>query len=106
MGLTAAMLKIRDSDARMNAPATRPVMYGYRTMSTLHCSSTSFGYMKPCTPAGPIFAPLPHRPVQVLVVDLGARGHVRLENLHIVVSQELMHRVGGVLQIGQFPRAR
>src|SRR5271157_6247860 len=105
MGLTAAMLKIRDSDARMNAPATRPVMYGYRTMSTLHCSSTSFGYMKPCTP-GAIFAPLPHRPVQVLVIDLCARGHVRLENLHVVVAQERMHRVGGVLQVGQLARAR
>ena len=43
VGLTASTLKTRSSEARMNAPATRPVMNGYRTMSTLHWSSSSFG---------------------------------------------------------------
>src|SRR6516225_5387868 len=40
---------MRSKEARMNAPATSPVMKGYRTMRTLHWSSTSFGYMKPST---------------------------------------------------------
>ena len=49
-GRTASTLNTRSSDARMKAPATSPVMKGYRTMRTLHWSSTSFGYMKPSTP--------------------------------------------------------
>ena len=50
------------------------------------------------------FAPLSHRAVQVLVVDLGFGGHVRLQHLHLVVAQEFVHGVLGVLEIHKLPR--
>src|SRR5947209_326938 len=101
------MLKTRAREARMNAPATRPVMYGYRTMSTLHCSSISLGYMKPCTPGiiAVIMSPLPHRSVEIFIEDLRPCRHLRLQHLHVVRAQKFVHRVGGVLQIRKLARA-
>src|SRR5208337_4704961 len=74
-------------------------------MRTLHCSSTSFGYMKPSTPAIIASLPLSHSAVQVLVVDLGLGGHVRLQYLDLVVAQDLVHRVLGILEIHQQARS-
>src|SRR5208283_6208618 len=73
-------------------------------MRTLHCSSTSFGYMKPSTPAIIASLPLSHSAVQVLVVDLGLGSHVRLQYLDLVVAQDFVHRVLGVLEIHQQAR--
>src|SRR5579864_4482063 len=87
-------------------------------MSTLHCSSTSFGYMKPSTgictillrvpgetprdsgrPAGLPY--LSNRTVHAVVENLRSGRHVRLENLHCVRSQELVNRIFGILQVGE-----
>src|SRR5581483_4470182 len=104
VGRTTCTLNTRSSDARMKAPATSPVMNGYSTMRMLHWSSTSFGYMNPCTPPMPSSRSA-NRAVEPVVVRLRARRHLRLQHVHGVRPQELVHRIGGVLQIGQPPRA-
>src|SRR4051812_45191883 len=96
----------------MKAPATRPVMNGYSTMRMLHWSSTSLGYMNPCTPGmtcllGETARPsLPNGPVETVVIDLGAGRHLRLQDLDWMRAQELVHRIGRVLEIRDLPRAR
>src|ERR1035441_8206091 len=75
-------------------------------MSTLHCNSTSFGYMKPSTPGIIIRSYSAHRAIQMLVVDLGSRGHVRFQDLDFVGAQDFVDGVFGVLEIHQLPRAR
>src|SRR5512135_1788415 len=79
-------------------------------MRMLHWSSTSLGYMNPWTagntlPIG-VLRLLPHRAVEAVVVDLGARRHLRLQHEHVVLAQELMDRVLFVLQVAELPRAR
>ena len=103
----------------MKAPATRLVRNGYKTIRTLHCSSTWLGYMKPSTPG--ITRPLSTRPVternhhrtetsshcaiEAVVHDLGVSGHVRLQNLDAVRFQKLVDRVVGILEVGQLAGA-
>src|ERR1035441_6101478 len=70
-------------------------------MSTLHCSSTSFGYMKPSTPGIINRSYLADFAVQVFVVDLGSRGHVRFQDLDLVGAQDFVDRVFGILEIHQ-----
>src|ERR1035437_3044269 len=107
VGLTAATLKTRSSDARMKAPATRPVVNGYRTMRMLHWSSTSLGYMYPWMAwRMPSSISLPHGPVEGVVEDLRARGHLGLEDMHLVRSEELVDRIPRVLEIDELTRAR
>src|ERR1035441_9959387 len=67
-------------------------------MSTLHCNSTSFGYMKPSTPGIIIRSYSAHRAIQVLVINLGSRGHVRFQDLDFVGAQDF---VDGVLRASQ-----
>src|SRR5262245_53363781 len=43
-GSSALTSNTRTSDAMMNAPATRPVMYGYTTINVLQSSVCSLGY--------------------------------------------------------------
>src|SRR5262245_48047358 len=43
-GSSAFTSNTRTNDAMMNAPATRPVMYGYTTISVLQSSVCSLGY--------------------------------------------------------------
>src|SRR6185437_12016854 len=93
----------RSSDARMNAPATNPVKNGYRTIRTLHCSSTSLGYMNPSVNG--TRSSLSHRAVKAVVVELGLRCQVRLQHLNFVCPQKLVNGVLGVLEVGQLPRA-
>src|SRR5262245_11670240 len=69
----------------------------------LHCSSVSLGYMKPSTP-GIMISSLSHRSVQVLVVDLGFGGHLWFQNGDLVVAQEGVHGILGVLEVHQLPR--
>src|ERR1051326_5739934 len=71
-------------------------------MRTLHWSSTSFGYMKPSTPG---IIELPHRHIQVLVLDLGIRGHVGLEDLYLVVLHKVVNGVLGIFEVDQLARA-
>src|SRR5215469_2439894 len=73
-------------------------------MSTLHCSSTSLGYMKPSTP-GIITRSLSHCSIQVFVVDLGLGCHIWLQYLYLVVAQKLVHRVLGIFEIHQLAGA-
>src|ERR1035437_11071238 len=68
-----------------------------------HCNSISLGYMKPSTP-GIIVRSSSHRTVQVFVIELRSGGHVRLQHLHLVVAQELVYGVFGVLEIHQLAR--
>src|SRR5690349_6941621 len=105
VGRTASTRNTRSRDARTNAPATRPVMNGYSTISTDHCSSTSFGYMKPSTP-GIIHWLLSDGPVQVLVVHLRLGSHLRLQNGDLVVAQEFVDRVVGILEVDKLARLR
>src|ERR1039457_5800538 len=70
-------------------------------MSTLHCSSTSFGYMKPSTPGIINRSYSADLAIQVLIVDLGSRGHIRFQDLDLVVAQDFVDRVLGVLEIHQ-----
>src|ERR1039457_1250808 len=70
-------------------------------MSTLHCSSTSFGYMKPSTPGIINRSYSAHCAIQILVVDLGSRGHVRFQNLDLAGAQDFVDRVFGALEIHQ-----
>src|ERR1700693_147445 len=108
----------------MHAPATSPVRNGYSTIRTLHCSSISFGYMKPSTPDISVTSLLAvskhsshylsrclsrwssHGTIQSVVKHLGVSRHVRFQNLHAMGFQELVNRVVGILQVGQLPRAR
>src|SRR5208282_218810 len=108
----------------MNAPATNPVRNGYNTISTLHWSSISFGYMKPSTPFISVARLLAaskhssrcyphrssrwssHRTIQAVVKHLGVSRHVRFQHLHAMGFQELVNRVVGILQVGQLPRTR
>src|SRR5947208_13807777 len=71
-------------------------------MRTLHWSSTSLGYMKPSTPG---IIELPHRHIQVLVLDLGIGGHVGLEDLNLVVLHKVVNGVLGILEIDQLTGA-
>src|SRR6266545_6439804 len=75
------------------------------TMRMLHWSSTSLGYMKPSTPGMSPFL-LSHRAVQAVVVDLGAGGHLRLQDLHGMIAEELMDRIFRIIEIPQHPRSR
>src|ERR1039458_2295498 len=70
-------------------------------MSTLHCSSTSFGYMKPSTPGIINRSYSADLAIQVLVVDLGSRGHVRFQDLDLAGAQNFVDRVFGVFEIHQ-----
>src|ERR1035438_10231744 len=98
---------MRTSDARMNAPATSPVMNGYKTISTLHWSTISFGYMKPSTPfisprsssesTSSSHPSSTHRAVQTVVEDLRAGGHLGFQHLYAVGPQELVDGVLGIL---------
>src|SRR5271165_4143586 len=107
VGFTSCTWKTRSSEARMNAPATRPVRNGYRTISTLHWSSTSFGYMKPSTPGiivnRLLIAPAvsrrssSHRTIQVVVKHLGMGRHVGFQDLNVVGLQEFVNRVARIL---------
>jgi hypothetical protein len=45
---------------------------------------------------------LSHAAVEILVVDFGASGHVRLQHLDGVLTQELMHGVAGFLRSASF----
>src|SRR4051794_12582151 len=89
----------------MNAPATSPVRNGYSTISTLHWSSISLGYMNPSV-NGTGSSSLSHRAVQAVVVELGLRRQVRLQHLHAVGPQKFVDRVFGVFQVRQLARAR
>src|SRR5271157_86077 len=110
VGLTACTWKTRSSEARMNAPATSPVRKGYSTISTLHWSSISLGYMKPSTPGISVTSllvaskPSSHRTIQAGVKDLGVGRHVRFQDLDAMGFQELVNRVVGILQVRQLPR--
>src|SRR5262249_21120904 len=73
-------------------------------MRRLHWSSTSLGYMNPSTP-GIIDSPLPDRPIQVLVIDLGLSGHIGLQNFDLVDAQKLVHGILRIFEIDQLPRA-
>src|SRR5512143_312100 len=76
-------------------------------MRMLHWSSTSLGYMYPCTALRrPSSISLPHRPVEGVVEELRARGHLGLEDVHLVRSQELVDRVPRVLEVDELARAR
>src|SRR5438105_12561656 len=88
----------------MNAPATRPVMNGYRTMRMLHWSSISFGYMKPCT-LGTAFL-LAHGAVEAVVEHLRVCRHLRLQHMHHVRPQDLVNPVARVLEVAQVAPAR
>src|SRR5258708_6382574 len=50
--------------------------------------------------------PLSNSPVQRFVIDLGAGGHVRLQDLYAVVLQKLVYRVFRVLQVHQLTAPR
>src|ERR1035437_1788308 len=60
--------------------------------------------MNPSTP-GIIASLLSHRAVEVVVVDLGAGCHVRLQDLFLVVAQVFVDRILGVLEVHQLPGA-
>src|SRR5512140_3280970 len=73
-----------------------------------HWSSTSFGYMKPSTPASicSIVASLPDRPVESVVEDLRPGRHLRFQDLDLVGLQELVNGVVRILQVAQPARSR
>ena len=48
---------------------------------------------------------LPHRAIQIVVEDLGAGGHLRLQHLDVVGLQECVDGVVWILQVGQLARA-
>src|ERR1035437_3185422 len=77
-------------------------------MRMLHWSSTSFGYMKPSTPASicSIVASLPDGPVKSVVEDLRPGRHLRLQDVDLVVLEEFVNGVVRVLEIAQLARAR
>src|SRR5512140_3351167 len=74
-------------------------------MRMLHWSSTSFGYMKPSTPARmcSISASLPDRPVEPVVVQLRTGRHLGLQDLDLVRLEEFVDRVRRVLQVPELP---
>src|SRR5512146_29160 len=96
----------------MNAPATSPVMNGYKTISTLHWRAISFGYMKPSTPlivprlSSPVPGSLANRTVQFVVESLRAGGHLRLKHLHAMSLQEFMDWIIRILQVNKLTCAR
>src|SRR5208283_2672083 len=101
VGLTSSTRNTRSSEARMKAPATNPVRNGYRTISTLHWSSTSFGYINPSISV----VSLANRAIQAVVKHLRSCGEMRFENLHIVGLQKRMDWIFGILQVNQLSGA-
>src|ERR1035437_4495861 len=61
--------------------------------------------MKRSTPGIIVSLLLSHRAVEVLVIDLGLRRHVRLQHRDFVIAQKRVHRVVGILEVHQLARA-
>src|ERR1700739_1090284 len=95
VGFTSSTRNMRSSEARMKAPATNPVRNGYRTISTLHWSSTSLGYINPSI----WVVSLANRAVHAVVKHLRPCGEMRFQNLHCVGLQKRMDWIFGIFEV-------
>src|SRR5580765_2492595 len=60
--------------------------------------------MYPATPG--MSVPLANGAVEAVVEQLRARGHLRLEHVHLVRAHELVNRILRVLEVDEHPGAR